>query len=179
MPRPIPPAPIAVTPEDRARHHWPPADTATLYVAFAAGRRGAGSVDCRFCGVELEVDGPEPTSHFDQATSTWLPDDPAYTWETVLWRHKSAEHPQDFAEHQDLVSECLFAHPVVTPGREMGPIFGPFEYVEGTYDTLRFEDGETLACWSPQRGDWVLTEAAGPYADEAYSDFTIWTTEVT
>lgn len=58
--------------------------------------------------------------------------------------------------------------------RDLGPVFGPFEYAELTYDTLRYgPNGDTLAFWDADEGDWRLTGDAGQYVGETYSDITI------
>lgn len=61
------------------------------------------------------------------------------------------------------------------PRRESGPTFGPFEYAELTYETLRYgPNGDTLAFWDASVGDWRLAADAGPYAGETYSDAVIY-----
>jgi hypothetical protein len=58
-----------------------------------------------------------------------------------------------------------------TPAHEIGPTFGPFTYVEVTYQLLRVDDGEVLASWDEGRGEWVLAEFAGEeLAGQGYSD---------
>ena len=124
-------------------------DEPCLYIAFSAGRRGAGSVDCLVCGTAIH-------QHLD-------PDEPGQTDDPTLpWYDGHGDsgdlHPNRH-EHE--------------PAHEIGPTFGPFRYAELTYDTCRVDDGETLAVWNSARGDWQLTAVAGEFEGQAYSDATI------
>lgn len=60
------------------------------------------------------------------------------------------------------------------PRRIQGPIYGPMDYAQLTYETLNFgPNGEQLAAWSSLAGDWVITQPGSEYDDETYSDITI------
>lgn len=123
-----------------------------LMIACAAGRRGAGSIDCITCGQPIHQ-RPHP------GLST--PDEPWY------------------AGDGDTTGMALVEGNFVThthaPAHEIGPVLGPFEYVDLTYASVRVQEGEVLALWDEGRGDWILTDLAGDHAGEAYSDLTITT----
>lgn len=54
-----------------------------------------------------------------------------------------------------------------------GPLLGPFDWVQLTYGDLRIpEDGDTLAFFK-KSGEWELTDLAGEYAGQVYSDLII------
>lgn len=158
-------APIARPADSVGSPPGRPLDVPNLYITFSAGRRGAGSVDCRWCGIALRCDVPDGENP------------PGGDWSAVAWEHDVP--PRDrlvIADDLALVEraeQCLADHPVVIAGREIGPTFGPFTYVEATYQWLRVDDGEHLAFWHDARGDWELLAAAGQYEGEAYSDATI------
>lgn len=142
-------APVAMTPEqhehfDRSVLEAKPG----IYISFAAGRRGAGSVSCQFCGVPLVVrDG----------SAVW-PD--------------LGELDQMAPAKRKLVEDAADACKGHDAGLEVGPIFGPFEYVENTYQWMRVDDGEHLAVWNNKLGDWVIVDD-GPFSGSSYSDITI------
>lgn len=142
-------APVAMTPEqhekfDRAMLEAKPG----VYVAFTAGRRGAGSVSCQFCGVPLVVrDGG--AVFIDMEEMDKLSGD----------------------NRDELMSRAALCkgHDA---GLEMGPVFGPFEYAQLTYQWLRVDEGEHLAVWNESLGDWVICDD-GPYSGTSYSDTVI------
>ncbi len=139
-------APVVAGPDEDAG--LVAAELPCLFIAFAAGRRGAGSIDCLVCGTPIHqhVDVDEP-GHSDDATLPWF-DGHGEPGDT---------HPTEHAHE---------------PAHEIGPTFGPFRYVELTYEMCRVDDGETLAVFDSGRGDWLLTAAAGEFAGHAYSDAT-------
>lgn len=61
----------------------------------------------------------------------------------------------------------------------MGPTFGPFRWVQLTYQTLHVDfgpDGEenaSLAYWDHVANEWFLEEAAGEHEGEFYSDVVV------
>jgi len=58
----------------------------------------------------------------------------------------------------------------------MGPTFGPFEFLQQTYEELRISpDGETLAYWDEGANEWFLNQKAGIHQGEFYSDFVVYT----
>lgn len=58
------------------------------------------------------------------------------------------------------------------PGEEKeSQVYGPYEYVEGTYSTLRISpNGDDLAFMNGE-GEWEVM--VGPNKDEVYSDFIV------
>ena len=124
-----------------------------LLVFFSCGRRDVGNVDCRYCGcpVEENEDG------------------------SGRWRHDPAQAADETGRAwcERAAASCTSSDP--RPGRTVGPVFGPFDWVEGTYNYLRVgPNGEHLAVFDESRGDWVLLAPAGEYAGEAYSDWNVW-----
>jgi hypothetical protein len=124
----------------------------SVTIQCAAGRRGAGSIDCLVCGV--------PIHQRDQPGKP----DPSRPWF------------DGHGETGDVDLSTLVGHPH-EPAKEIGPKLGPFEYVDITYDTVRVDEGRVLANWDAARGDWLLTELAGDAEGEAYSDLTLWATD--
>lgn len=116
-----------------------------VMIHTAAGRRGAGSIDCKLCSEKIHERPNEPGVWYDGSGETGDLGPLSGAWPA-------------------------HAH---TPAEEMGPTFGPFEYAEVTYLSVRVDEGRELAVWDERRGDWVLTDLAGDHAGEAYSDLTI------
>lgn len=129
-----------------------PADV-DFYLSFAAGRRGAGSSDCIVCGTPIHQ-RPQPGQP--------SPDHPWFDG------HGS---PSGLARTSPRMMET-HQH---APAPEMGPILGPYRgYVDITYASVRHE-GEILAVWDAERGDWIIE--VGDHRGEAYSDITIFSKE--
>jgi hypothetical protein len=120
-----------------------PVSTASLYVAFTARRRGAGTINCLICGTRVHQHIDEPGQSFDP---------------TLPW----------YDGHCDSFDSDPVPHDH-TPAHEIGPTFGPLTSVELTGEVCRVE-GEALAVWVAGRGDWVLTGLAAEFAGQAYSD---------
>lgn len=58
-----------------------------------------------------------------------------------------------------------------------GPVFGPYEYVQQTYQDLRISpDGETLAQWFAPAGEWFIVDG-GEHNDEFYSDYVVFASD--
>jgi hypothetical protein len=154
-------APVALTPESHSSGSFAEATAGKpgLYISFACGRRGAGSVMCQFCGAPID-NGGGPGDE-------WWVDDTEMPGEQEFGGGAFA--PGVFEAYVAGIARCE-RH---DPGREMGPVFGPFQYGELTYQWLRVDDGEHLAVWDAVRGDWAILEGGGDYENESYSDITI------
>lgn len=151
-------APVAMTPEQHEKFERAVLEAKPgIYVAFTAGRRGAGSVSCQFCGIPL---------FWDESWTYPLPED--HVWTTDEDEMREMRFGPEKSALRDREVKCE-RH---DPGLEMGPVYGPFEYTELTYQWLRVDDGEHLAVWNEPLGDWVICDD-GPYSGTSYSDVTI------
>ena len=51
-----------------------------------------------------------------------------------------------------------------------GPTFGPFEFVQMTYNMLRITDGETLAYHDAETDEWSIGDLHEPFSDVIICD---------
>lgn len=137
----------------RDKTHGQVLELGGVYLDFSAGRRGVNDIECRWCGRHIHQH-PQPGGV--AANVKW------YDGTGSFENDRTGDGP--FGEiHQH------------EPALEMGPIMGPFEFVQITYQTLRDVEGDLIA-FVNKDGDW---EIVAPYlgAGECYSDFSLYTAD--
>lgn len=60
-----------------------------------------------------------------------------------------------------------------------GPVFGPFDYVEATYEEIRVSPDGNFTVAYLSDGEWRLGPDTGPFAGGIYSDFVVSSSNVT